>query len=94
MQFFSRNQDNNQSDTNEGALHLVKTSKFHRRSRHIEHRYHYIRQQVRRQHLDTRERQSCRSPDQVVQYGNYQGMEEELDEFYLDKRVGNDVAGT
>lgn len=38
----------------EGALHLAKTSKFHRRSRHIEHRYHYIRQQVRGKHLRLR----------------------------------------
>jgi len=31
----------------EGAYNLSKVSKFARRSRHIEHRYYYLRQQVR-----------------------------------------------
>ena len=30
----------------EAALKLTKTQKFHRRTRHIEHKYHYIRQLV------------------------------------------------
>ena len=36
---------------NEAALKLTKTQKFHRRSRHIEHKYHYIRQLVHNQQL-------------------------------------------
>ena len=35
----------------EGAYNLSKTSKFARRSRHIEHRYHYLRQQQRTERL-------------------------------------------
>jgi len=36
----------------EGAYHLSKTSKFLRHSQHIEHRYHYIWQQVQRDLLN------------------------------------------
>jgi len=35
----------------EGAYNLSKRSKFARRSRHIEHRYHYLRQQIRTEKL-------------------------------------------
>ena len=35
----------------EGFYHLGKTQKFSRKSRHIEHRYHYVRQQVRQENL-------------------------------------------
>ena len=35
----------------EGAAYLTKTTKFQRRSRHIEHRFHYIRQQVKKGNL-------------------------------------------
>jgi len=35
----------------EGAYHLSKTPKFMHRSRHIEHRFHYLRQQVRAEKL-------------------------------------------
>jgi hypothetical protein len=35
----------------EGALHLSKTQKFQRRSRHIEHRFHYLRQEVNNSNL-------------------------------------------
>jgi len=35
----------------EGAQNLSQTSRFLRRSRHIEHRFHYLRQQVQQQHL-------------------------------------------
>jgi len=35
----------------EGAYNLSKRSKFARRCRHIEHRYHYLRQQIRTQKL-------------------------------------------
>jgi hypothetical protein len=35
----------------EGALHLLKTSKFQRRSRHIEHWFHYLRQESNKGHL-------------------------------------------
>ena len=31
---------------NEAAIHLIKSQTFHRRTRHIEHKYHYIRQLV------------------------------------------------
>jgi len=36
----------------EGAYGLSKSPKFARKSRHIEHRFHYLRQQVRAGHLD------------------------------------------
>jgi hypothetical protein len=36
----------------EGALNLSKTSKFQRRSRHIEHRFHYLRQATNKGHLN------------------------------------------
>jgi len=36
----------------EGAYGLSKSPKFARRSRHIEHRFHYLRQQVRSEKLD------------------------------------------
>ena len=36
---------------NEAAAKLTKTQKFHQRSRHIEHRFHYIRQLVTKQQL-------------------------------------------
>ena len=36
---------------NEAALKLTKTQKFHRRSRHIVHKFHYIRQLVHNQQL-------------------------------------------
>ena len=35
----------------EGAYNLSKTPKFMRRNRHIEHRFHYLRQQVRSKKL-------------------------------------------
>ena len=35
----------------EGSYNLAKTAKFLRRSRHIEHRYHYLRQQVKKEHI-------------------------------------------
>jgi hypothetical protein len=35
----------------ERALNLLKTSKFQRRSRHIEHRFHYLRQESNKGHL-------------------------------------------
>ena len=38
----------------EGAYNLSKTTKFLRRSRHIEHRFHYLRQQVQRDRLKIR----------------------------------------
>ena len=34
---------------NEAAIKLSKTQTFHRRSRHIEHKYHLIREMVDRQ---------------------------------------------
>ena len=33
---------------NEAAIKLTKTQKFHRRTRHIEHKYHYVREMVNR----------------------------------------------
>ena len=36
---------------NEAALKLTKTQTFHRRTRHISHKYHYIREMVQEKHL-------------------------------------------
>jgi ABC-type phosphate transport system auxiliary subunit len=36
----------------EGALNLSKTSKLQRRLRHIEHRFHYLRQETNKGHLN------------------------------------------
>ena len=38
----------------EGAYNLSKTAKFSRRSRHIEHRFHYLRQEVQKGRLQIR----------------------------------------
>jgi hypothetical protein len=39
---------------NESAYNLAKTQAFRRRSRHIEHRYHYLRQEVNKGHVKVR----------------------------------------
>ena len=36
----------------EGAFNLSKTNGYMRRTRHIDHRYHYIRQEIKKGHLD------------------------------------------
>ena len=39
---------------NEAAIKLTKTQTFHRRSRHIEHRHHFIREMVDRELITMR----------------------------------------
>ena len=48
---------------NEGALALARDPQFHNRSKHIEVRWHYVRDQV---HLKNIYLDSCRDPDQTA----------------------------
>jgi hypothetical protein len=36
---------------NEAAAKMTQTSAYHRRTRHIEHRYHYVREEVQKWYL-------------------------------------------
>jgi hypothetical protein len=50
----------------EGALNLSKTSKFQRRSRHIEHRFHYLRQETNKGHLNIQHIPGKQNPADVL----------------------------
>ena len=51
---------------NEAALKLVKTQTFHKRTRHIEHRYHYIRELVEQGYLQLRGIAGKENPSDIL----------------------------
>ena len=51
---------------NEAALKLVKTQTFHKRTRHIEHRYHYIRELVEQEYLQLRGIAGKENPSDIL----------------------------
>ena len=62
---------------NEAAIKLTKTQTFHRRSRHIEHRHHFIRELVDRK-LDNWEGEPSMPTNQTPADGQTNGMDEEV----------------
>ena len=48
---------------NNGSIAMVKNPQFHQRSKHIDIRYHWIRDQIAKETIDL---ESCRDPDQTA----------------------------